>query len=62
MAKTVSTKEAAKQLGVGTSTVVRMIHRGDLDAYKKTLAKRSPYRIYQHSIDEVKDRRKRTGS
>jgi excisionase family DNA binding protein len=62
MAKTVSTKEAAKQLGVGTSTVVRMIHRGDLDAYKKTLAKRSPFRVYQSSIDDVKDRRKRTGS
>ena len=59
MAKTVSTKEAAEQLGVGKTTVVRMIRRGDLDAYRKTLAKRSHYRVYQDSIEDVKKRRGR---
>lgn len=55
--KTVSTTEAAEMLGVGTSTVVRMIHRGDLQAYKKTLAKHSAFRIYVDSIEEVQRQR-----
>jgi excisionase family DNA binding protein len=62
MAKTVSTKEAAKQLGVGKSTVLRMIDRGDLDAYRKTLADRSHYRVYQSSIEDIKKRRGRQRS
>ncbi len=55
--KTVSTREAAEILGVGTSTVIRMIHRGDLQGYKKTPAKRSAFRVYFDSIEEVKRQR-----
>lgn len=55
--KTVSTREAAEILNVGTSTIVRMIHRGDLDAHKKTLAPHSPFRIYQSSLEHVLDQR-----
>jgi len=55
--KTVSTRKAAEMLGVGTSTVVRLIHRGDLAAFKKTPAKHSAFRIYVDSIEEVKRQR-----
>jgi excisionase family DNA binding protein len=55
--ETVSTKEAAEMLGVGTTTINRMIHRGDLDAYRKTPVKYSPFRVYKSSIEKVKEER-----
>ena len=57
IAKAVSTKEAATRFGEATSTIVRMIRRVDLDSYKETLARRRPYRVYQGSIEDVKNRR-----
>ena len=55
--ETVPTHEAAQILGVGTPTVIRMIHRGDLQGHKKTPAKRSAFRVYVDSIEEVKRQR-----
>jgi excisionase family DNA binding protein len=55
--ETVSTKEAARMLGVAPSTVTRMIHRGDLRAHKKTPAQTSAFRVYKSSIEKVKEER-----
>lgn len=55
--ETVSTRKAAEILGVASSTIVRMIHRGDLAAHKKTLAKHSAFRVYVDSLEEVKSQR-----
>ncbi len=55
--ETVSTTKAAEMLGVATTTVVRMIHRGDLRAFKLTPAKHSSFRVYVSSIEEVKQQR-----
>ncbi|MFW6116183.1 MAG: helix-turn-helix domain-containing protein [bacterium] len=57
--ETISTKEAAEMLGVATSTVNRMINRGDLKAYKKTPVKYSPFRVYKSSVEKVKEERQR---
>lgn len=48
---TVSSHEAAQQLGVSVTTVTRLIKQGFLTAYKLTNGKTSPLRIYQSSID-----------
>jgi IS30 family transposase len=55
--ETLSTREAARLLGVATSTVTKMIHRGNLSAHRKTLAKHSPFRAYKRSIEKVKQER-----
>jgi len=55
--ETISTHEAAEVLGVAPSTVVRMIHRGHLQGYKKTPAKRSAFRVYVDSIEKAKRQR-----
>jgi|OM-RGC.v1.034705849 Transposase and inactivated derivatives len=48
-----STKQVAAILDVGTSTVIRMVHRGDLDGHKATPALNSPMRITQSSVARV---------
>jgi excisionase family DNA binding protein len=53
----VTTEEAITLLGVSKATVIRMIQRGELQAYKLTLGQTSPYRIYKDSIDSVIERR-----
>ncbi len=51
--RTVSTREAAEMLGVGTSTINRMIHEGHLRASRKSMAPRSPFQVYVDSIKEL---------
>lgn len=53
----VTTTEAMKILGISRATVTRMIRRGDLAAYRLTLQKHSPLRIYRDSIETVIARR-----
>lgn len=48
----VSVKEAAKRLNCHTTTVQRMIRRGELHGHKLTQAKTSPYRIYLADLEE----------
>jgi excisionase family DNA binding protein len=50
---TVSTLEAAALLGVSRNTVIRMVKRGELRAYRKTRAYRSPLRVFRDSVREV---------
>ena len=54
---TVTTEEAAGLLGVSKATVIRLIQRSELQAYKLTLGQTSPYRIYRDSIDDLIERR-----
>ena len=55
---TLSSSEAAQIIGVSIPTITRMIQRGELEAYKLTLAKSSPLRIYKDSVEDVLERRK----
>ena len=58
----VSTKETMRILEVSKATVSRLVRDGELDAYKLTPGKTSPYRIYQDSIDELLKRRQQHSS
>lgn len=51
--ETVTAGEAIKMLGISRMTLTRMIKRGELEAYKLTLAKNSPYRIYLDSVQTL---------
>ncbi|MEA3374930.1 MAG: helix-turn-helix domain-containing protein [Chloroflexota bacterium] len=53
----VTTAEAAEMLDLGHTTIVRMIHQGQLEARRKTLAPRSPWQVKVSSIEEVQRRR-----
>lgn len=44
-------------LGVSRMTITRLFKRGDLQGYKLTLSKNSPYRIYVDSIEDLLERR-----
>jgi len=48
--ETVTTKEAARILGVSTPTVIRLVNSRRLRAYKLTGLKNSPFRIDAESV------------
>lgn len=54
---TVSAKEAMKRIGVSRATISRMVLDRELEAYKLTLARNSPYRIYVDSLESFLKRR-----
>lgn len=60
--ETVKTVEAAEILEVSTVTILRLIDTGELEAYKLTPGKTSPYRIYRDSIDAFISRRQQRPS
>lgn len=53
---TVSTTEAAALLGISRNTIIRMVNRGELQGYKKTLARNSPMRVYRESVLEFMEK------
>jgi excisionase family DNA binding protein len=53
----VSVKEAAQLLQVDGRTVINMLHRGELQGYKRTLGLTSPFRVYLDSINRVLEQR-----
>ena len=53
----ISTADAARQLGVSTATITRLIRKGQLQAEKKTLGPNSPYRIAARSIEQFRTKR-----
>jgi excisionase family DNA binding protein len=58
--QTISVDEAAVMLGVVRETVIRMIHRGELSGYKKTLALNSHFRVYVDTVQRVLKEREST--
>ena len=58
--KTVTATQAMAMLGVSRMTLSRMIRRGELEAYKLTLATNSPYQIYLDSLTALLARRQET--
>ncbi|MBU0705478.1 MAG: helix-turn-helix domain-containing protein [Chloroflexi bacterium] len=59
---TLTTTQVMDLLGVSRSTVVRLVQRGELKAYKLTLGQTSPLRIYKDSVDELLDSRQQQPS
>ncbi|HZQ11009.1 MAG TPA: helix-turn-helix domain-containing protein [Anaerolineae bacterium] len=53
----VTVDEAAEVVGARRETVIRMIRRGELRAFKQTLGLTAPYRIYKDSLDEFLKKR-----
>jgi len=51
--QTVSANRAMEILGVSRATVSNLVRKGDLEAYKLTPARNSPYRIYLDSIQAL---------
>ena len=57
--ETVTSREAARILGVGVTTIIRWIGDGRLEAYKlDPLAQKSWYRIYLSSVEAFLEQRK----
>jgi excisionase family DNA binding protein len=50
-------KSVMDLLGVSRSTVIRLIQRGELMAYKLTPGQTSPLRIYKDSVEALLERR-----
>ena len=59
---TLTTIQVMDLLGVSRSTVVRLVQRGELKAYKLTLGQTSPLRIYKDSVEELLDSRQQQPS
>jgi excisionase family DNA binding protein len=58
-AESISTTEAALRLKLSKATIVRLIHRGDLKAVKKTTGdkRNSPYMVDPDSVESYKANR-----
>lgn len=54
-----STAQAAKELGVSRITVIRLIHAGQLQACRTTLAPHSRLQIHAESVAAFKKARER---
>ena len=59
---TLTTTKVMKLLGVSRPTVTRLIEAGELDGYKLTTAKNSPFRIYRDTVDDLLERRQKRPS
>lgn len=57
ISETLSTTEVMARLRLARATVIRLIERGDLQAYKKTPGKTSGYRISIRSVQDLERKR-----